>query len=390
MELRARLLKFDDLDDTVSGQWRELESLAIEPNLYCAPDFAIPAVRWLTPDRPPFVMVVDSVQPGHRPTLLGLALITACRGSTFLPVPHLRLYRTSHTFTAGLLLERGAADLVLAEMVRFLRAHATRWHALELVNIPSERTLFGLLRHGFGAHRLDWHEVYRFERPIIDLRASPDPLREARKSVLKDARRRERRLAELGVLEKRLRQGGEATPDSIENHLRLESTGWKARENTAMGSSGGGIGFFRDMASRFCRHGRALFSEVALDGNIIASSSNFQSGRELFAFKIGWDPRYARWSPGTLSELCLMQHLASMAPHVDWVDSGTEADSYLAQLWPRSTWMTRGFFAISPMGHAALKSMAPIWRARQRVGKVVRHLRKSHRSARNGESGDRR
>lgn len=381
MKLRVRLLPFGELEASLLAQWSELESLAIEPSLSHAPDFVLPAVRWLTPDQLPLALTVDSPGKGGSPTLLGLALLTPCRGTTFLPIPHLRLYRTSHTFTGGLLVARSVADLVLSEMVGFFAARATPWHALELVNIPAERFLFEHLRSSFGQYRVTWHEVYRFRRPIIDLSVSSDPLGGVSKAVIKDSRRRERRLAELGTVEKRVLQGNEITRETIATHLHLECMGWKATEGTSMGSSYEGKRFFEEMATKFASRKRAIFSEVLFDGDVIASSSNFQSGSELFAFKIGWNPGYAHSSPGRMSELYLMGHLATRACGVERVDSGAEANSYLGALWPQSAWIARGYFALSSLGRITLGSMAPSWRLRKQASAISIRMHRSRRSS---------
>jgi CelD/BcsL family acetyltransferase involved in cellulose biosynthesis len=147
------------------------------------------------------------------------------------------------------------------------------------------------------------------------------------------------------------------TPEVIETFLRLENKGWKGEEQSSLLSQPKHAEFFRDMAQRFAADGRAFFCELLLDGRVIASSSNFVSGRVGFAFKIGWDGDFAAVGPGILNELELMRWLGEGGLDIDYMDAGAMEGAYIQRLWKTVTDVKSGVLVGGNVGTAILPAL---------------------------------
>jgi CelD/BcsL family acetyltransferase involved in cellulose biosynthesis len=146
-------------------------------------------------------------------------------------------------------------------------------------------------------------------------------------------RRQERQLSEIGRLEY-----DALTPDDdvevwIEEFLRLEASGWKGRENSAIASDESDQNYFRSIAKEAFRQGRLSMLALRLDGRPIAFKCDFHAGRGLFTFRIAFDENYARNSPGMLLEIENLRRLHARS-QIEWVDSCNDSFSFMfSRLW---------------------------------------------------------
>jgi CelD/BcsL family acetyltransferase involved in cellulose biosynthesis len=131
------------------------------------------------------------------------------------------------------------------------------------------------------------------------------------------------------------------------------------------------VRFFEEMTRGFSERGKALFCELLLDGKVIASSSNYVSGSCVLAFKIGWDPDFARFSPGRLAELAIIEHLSAELPEVDRLDSGSAPGSYVERMWLERHYLSEGMIATSRAAGAALSLLNLMRQLRRRVRGLV-------------------
>jgi hypothetical protein len=81
---------------------------------------------------------------------------------------------------------------------------------------------------------------------------------------------------------------------------------------------------------------------MLLDGDVIASISNFIVNGHGFGFKIGNNPRFAKFSLGYLAQYAALQAFAGTCPQLLEIESGSEAGSYIETLWPERIAMVSG------------------------------------------------
>lgn len=145
-----------------------------------------------------------------------------------------------------------------------------------------------------------------------------------------EMRRKRRGLEKLGVVSF---HAVSPDPSNVEAHLqellRVEASGWKGRQGSAIEC--------RPELERFLRHYAAGTAELgllrlfflALDGRNIAAQLLVETGGRLWQFKIGYDEAWSKYSPGRLLMLDIIRWAA---------DHDLEAVEYLGH---GGGWQTR-------------------------------------------------
>jgi len=119
-------------------------------------------------------------------------------------------------------------------------------------------------------------------------------------------RRAQRRAEEIGKVEYEICTPTAETLDgSLEEMVRVESSGWKSRTGTAVLVNTGLNRFFRNYTQSATRLGILRFAFLRIDGKSVASQLLVDYGRRYWVLKVGYDESYARCSPGIL----LMHHV---------------------------------------------------------------------------------
>ena len=339
--LRWRSL--DALDTADLQAWTELGMRAEpHPNPFAMPQFVLPASRWLTPSKPLCLAWIEQVETTGR-RLIAVGAFTIERPNLFVPLPHLRDYRTLHTPRGGLLVAAGCTATAVVALLDSLRDEA-RFQALDLHNLPLRGGQLEIARQQAELRGGGWFPRRSFARPILDVYAGGNAYAHVES---KDRRRRRRRLGEKGALEFHLLQGAQVDERALADHLRLEHAGWKGERGSSLQSSPAQAAFFREMIMGFARIDAAAFMETRLDGEVIASSSNLLLGDTLNGIKIGWNPVFAAYSPGRLNETELHKLLPDHSPRTATYDSQSQERSYLADMLPHRMEVTTGALALS-------------------------------------------
>lgn len=330
----TRILHPSAVDAKTIAAWADLEARALEPNVYLSPYFVLPAAKYLDPSAPLCVVLIER-QQGAAQTLIGAGVFIKRRGSRHLPLPHLEAYRSPHSFSSGLLIDRDHAEAAIDGFLDYFGAARYGRHGVVFSDCYADGALSRLRAQGAARH-LKWFEFDSAERAIlIPAEAGQSYLERALGSRRKDIERRKRLLEKQGQVAWRVCDGsaGNFEP-SIARFLELEHMGWKGQEGTSLLACAGHAQFFREMTTGLLLQRRAFFTELMLDGEVISSTSNLVSGSAGFAFKIGWNPAYAKMAPGLLNELQLIKQAPELCAGLDYIDSGAAAGSYLEKLWP--------------------------------------------------------
>jgi len=349
LPLTARALSIDGVDAGFVAEWADLERRALEPNAFLSPHFVLPAIRELEPGLRPVILEVRR-EDG---LLAGLGVFRDRPPGLRCPLPHLGAFRTKHSYLCGWLVDRDHATQAMDAVLSMLSRRGTRWHGIVLPHTPAEETHRHMLEAG-ARRGLRWFEYARRTRATLDVAAAGEPAIEALSaSRRKTLRRKRRQLEEAGVVEWRLVAGADDVGRCVDRFLVLENAGWKGAAGGSLLSTPAGEGFFRSMIAGFAREGRTFFTELSVGGQVVSSTCNLESGDEGFAFKIGWDPRFASMSVGTLNEIELMRSAPERLSHLRRLDSGSEPGSYMDDLWTGRRVLVDGVLTTTAAGHIA-------------------------------------
>jgi hypothetical protein len=358
VRLRVRVLQLTDLDAGTIERWDSLGERALEPNAYLSPWFILPALRCIYSEFQKRNTLFFFVE---RPSLFGSDFVGAgifmqARGELSFPLPHLKSFRSDHSYLTGFLVDRDEGEAALRALFDFFGRNGSQWHGLDFEDMPSggaQAELVFRMAQEFGC---SWHERMRASRAVFVPMKGGDTYLQTHLSThrLKRLRQAWRRLERKGNVEWKMLYGPEVTASHIESFLDLEHRGWKAEKGTSIRSRQSHEGFFREMVENFRKRGCLFFTELLLDEAVIASTSNLVSGGAGFAFKVGWDPHHADTSPGLMNELAFVRGVAGPCRNLAYIDSGAESGSFVDFLWSGRRTLSSGIFGITPLGRFVL------------------------------------
>jgi hypothetical protein len=358
---RIRQFRFDELDRNTVKSWESLEERALESNAFLSPRFVIPAMRHLgKPEelRQTMFVFVEKANGGAA-DLVGAGVFVQSSGKRNFPLPHLQAFLSRHSYLSGLLVDRNEAEGAVRAFFQFFCSKKATWHGVEFDYRSvdgSQAELVSAVAKEFGS---PWQEQERIHRAIFVPLEGGDAYLQAQFSTgrRKDLRRMRRRLEEQGDVRWMALFGNEVDEKSVERFLEIEHMGWKGEKRTSLRSRPSHEAFFREMVGGFREKEELFFTEMYLDGVVIASTSNLISGGTGFAFKIGWNPSYAKMGPGVLNEVEFIQQAPRLCGSLSYIDSGALEGSFIDQLWARRRILASGVFGTTVLGRTLLSGL---------------------------------
>lgn len=143
----------------------------------------------------------------------------------------------------------------------------------------------------------------RYFTGLIDTSTSwSDYLASRSRSMRRDLKRKEARLAGAGAIAfHRPRQVASGdVPGLVERLLAVEDRGWKGAAGSSVARCPGALAYFHALAQLLAYTNEWDASWLELDGTAIASQFGFRHQGTYWCLKIGYDERFAEFSPGLL------------------------------------------------------------------------------------------
>lgn len=129
----------------------------------------------------------------------------------------------------------------------------------------------------------------------------------------KSMRRQRRRLEEAGEVEFRMDDGSGGVDEPLAEAFRIEASGWKGRDGTAILSRAATQRFYTDVVHWAAERGWLRLSSLRLDGRGIAFDLSVEHGGACYSLKAGYDAQAAALGPG----IQLLHELVLWAVHGD-------------------------------------------------------------------------
>jgi len=326
-------LSVEQLDDNYDA-WRELAARSLEPNAFLEPGFALQLARHAPArSRPRFVAVWrEGLYLGETRRLVGLFALAPAGA---MPGGGLaRLWLDKQAALAAPLLDRDYAEEALERFLDWLAKSAPAAGVVfpRLVeNGPLHRALLAAARRsGRAAVTLD-----RFERAMLAQGSDPDELwaRGAGKKALKDLRRRQRRLAELGAVEFSILTSPRDVRGALEQFLTLEASGWKGKSGALLAQPALSA-FSRGATRLLAREGKCRVARLTLAGRPLAMGIVIESRGRAYFWKIAFDEEFRARAPG-IHLLYELTRALSIRADIDMTDSCAIANHpMIDRFWP--------------------------------------------------------
>jgi CelD/BcsL family acetyltransferase involved in cellulose biosynthesis len=320
--------KEEDLRDHAAA-WQDLAEHAMESNVFYEPWMLMPAIKTLGQGKSlRFIFIYETSQLDSSGTtrLHGFFPVELLSRFRNLPIRVASLWKHLHCFLCTPLVRTDRARETLAALLEWA-ARDPRADMVDFSLVSGDGPFHRLLiEHADETGSLS-RVTSSFTRAMWNRGENLEPyLRHTLSSgIRKEYRRQRKRLGELGRLEFLTLRQSDGVDDWMEKFLRLEASGWKARQGTALRTNADQRAFVREVARNGFARGQVLLQGLFLDGRPLAMLFSFQAGAGKFAFKIAYDETFAKYSPGVLMTLDLLGYLHADA-RCAWIDSCAEPD----------------------------------------------------------------
>jgi CelD/BcsL family acetyltransferase involved in cellulose biosynthesis len=188
--------------------------------------------------------------------------------------------------------------------------------------------------------------------------------------MLRELRRRRRRIEETGTLELDIATGGPGAAGMLQEFFDVEARGWKGSENTAIASDARTRAFYESWADMAESRDWLVMAALRLDGRPIAVDICLEADGVHSLLKTTFDQEWSRYSPGSLLRYMMLRRSFG---------SGAKSYEFLGRDEPwKKEWTTD----IRPLIH--LRAFPPSIRGRTRralfgVARLVKDLGKRSR-----------
>jgi CelD/BcsL family acetyltransferase involved in cellulose biosynthesis/3-hydroxyisobutyrate dehydrogenase-like beta-hydroxyacid dehydrogenase len=148
--------------------------------------------------------------------------------------------------------------------------------------------------------------------PYVAIDRGWDDFEQQRGRSVRDLPRRLRRLEKEGRVEIEVADGTERFDELLAEGLAVEPSGWKANRGSAIVSSLDTRNFYTEVARWAAERGWLRMMFLRLDGRALAFQYNLMQHGVWYYIKGGYDPAYARFSPGRLLIRAAIEHAFSL------------------------------------------------------------------------------
>jgi CelD/BcsL family acetyltransferase involved in cellulose biosynthesis len=264
-----------------------------------------------------------------------------------------------HSALADLLVAPGADD-VGPELAA--QAAATEHDFADFFGLPGHSRLLGVL----GDSRL--RTIKRVESPVLHIDGDWEDVYRAKMSSKKrsEDRRRTRNLAKLGAVEAAVARTHEELDAALEDAFALHCLRWRGRPDGSEFATAQGRAFVRDGLHALADDDVPRIVTKKIDGRPIAFKIFFVLERRMYFYRSGFDPAFARYSPGVLTTLAAIEFAAREG--VRRVEFLGGAERYKLELADGFDPMYEGFgLETSLRGTAAVRANLGVIRLRRRL-----------------------
>jgi CelD/BcsL family acetyltransferase involved in cellulose biosynthesis len=175
---------------------------------------------------------------------------------------------------------------------------ATAAPVLEVANLPAGEPAHEALAAAVARARRRDVTLLQYGSPLTNTTGTFEGYRAERKDRWRELERRGRKMAREHEVELRAVAPPEAFEAELEAGLRLESSGWKGREGTAILAVPAMAGFYRAVARAAHERGDLRFSALRLDGRLVAFDLALLSEGRYFLLKTAYDESLRKLAPG--------------------------------------------------------------------------------------------
>jgi len=286
------------------ANWDDLANQSVDPNVFYHSRIFLPAWETLGRDVELHVVLAYAPTAGGGEQMVGFFPFEIARIDGLF-MRGVRLWKHAQCFHCAPLVRIDFATHVLKAIFQWLRAMPRRPKVLEALSFPGDGPLFAALAETLQSERRPWFARSMDSRAVLHPQGNSEAYfaRHFSKSRRKKVRRSESRLANRGRVEFVAVDAAVDIDRFIDDFLRMESSGWKGAEGSALACNPTHRAFFVAAVQSAHAAGMLCARSLCLDGVPIAMICDFRLGDVIFGYKVAHNEAYADDAPGVVLEV---------------------------------------------------------------------------------------
>jgi CelD/BcsL family acetyltransferase involved in cellulose biosynthesis len=375
-DFRVEWRRLADLAD-IMPEWHSLAARALEPNVFLEPAFALAAAPVLGADAG--VGLVWSRAAPCR--LMGLFPARIERHRYGVPLPVLVGWTHPYAPLGTPLIDGAAGVAVISAWFDHLAGRADLPHLLLMPYLPAAGPLGQAFATALAERDGKSLALAGHQRALLAPAGAAvgylDHAVGAKKR--KELRRQRKRLADTGAVVTEIVSDPAAVAAALDDFLTLEAAGWKGRAGTAARDHDRVRAFMADAVTTLAHEGKARIARLSAGGRPIAAIVTLQSGATAWCWKIAYDERFARFSPGVQLLLEVTQALLD-DPGVARADScATAGHPMIDHIWRERLGLADQLVRLGPQPHLAFAVACRLERLRRSAIAGLKRVRQHAR-----------
>ena len=357
----------------VAGEWRALAARALEPNVFYEPAFALAAAGVFGREAGAG-LVWSRATP---PRLLGFFPACVARRRYGIALPLLTGWTHPFGPLGTPLVERGLSEPVIGAWLDHIARDRHLPKLLLLPFVPEDGAWADVFGNVIGRRGGRMKSFGRHARALL----APGSEREnylgraLGRKKRKELRRQRNRLADQGLLMSASIGESAAVFRAVDDFLALESNGWKGRAGTAARDNEDTRKFLQTAVTDLASEGKARVARLLLDARPIAAIVVLRSATTAWCWKIAYDERFARFSPGVELLLDVTRELLD-DPSIVCADScADENHPMIDHIWRERLVLADRLVSVDPEHNTAFRIACALEAARRAAVTSAKRLR---------------
>ncbi|MFV0445592.1 MAG: GNAT family N-acetyltransferase [Planctomycetaceae bacterium] len=315
----------------LNADWDDLAAQAASPNVFYERWNLRAAQQHIAPTASVELVLIyrRSRKPGGAPRLCGLFPLLKERCSK-LPLMSWRLFEYAHGYLQTPLIRSGQERPVLEAFLDWASSLSSGPGLLDWSLIDGDGPIAHALADLVAERRLVTMTLDIHSRAVLRRKANWEQAAATSLSShhRRELRRQHRRLNDMGDLTVRSLNTDEDLSAWQQAFLRLEQSGWKGDSGTAIAEEGRDRSYFLQMSTSAHKARQLRMIGLFLNGEPIAMRTSLLSGGGSFAWKIAYDEKFSKFSPGVQLEIENVRDMHEET-QLDWMDSCARAEHFM-------------------------------------------------------------
>jgi len=319
---------------TLNAEWVDLLTRADVSNVLMDP-VMIAASAEVFPESRCQTLLAWRAQPGGTRQLTGIWAFSIGRPiQSAIAMNVLNTPPGPHRYLSAPVIDRAHLDETLHAMLDALAGDPRLPRIAALEAMVTDSPTMDALQRVLAARGTAPCTLEEFRRPKLEAGIDGKTYFEKAlsSSTRKKLRQHRRRLGEKGTLTSAVIAEPEQVRTALEDFMRIEASGWKGRQGTALLCDAQNAAFIRKSMLAMAERGRASVHALYLDGKPISMQLVVRAGAAAYTWKTAYDESYQDFSPGMLLlEDYTTAFLADKT--IAYVDSCAHDDSSYMSVW---------------------------------------------------------